>query len=77
LKLNTRQLNRDHVKSTTFFLPSRIRIKWMLFPEIYLKVVPIVKSEGQTYIGGKGEAIEYAAKMRQLLDDTDWKQATH
>ena len=49
-----------------FFCHQELELNRRLCPEIYLEVVPIVRSKGQIRIGGEGETIEYAVKMRQL-----------
>ena len=49
-----------------FFCRQEIELNRRLCPEIYLEVVPIVSSRGQIQLGGEGEAIEYAVKMKQL-----------
>ena len=49
-----------------FFCHQEIELNRRLSPDVYLEVVPVVKSEGQIRIDDKGETIEYAVKMRQL-----------
>ena len=49
-----------------FFCHQELELNRRLCPDIYLEVVPVVRSEGQIRIGGKGKTIEYAVKMRQL-----------
>jgi len=49
-----------------FFCQQEIELNRRLCPEIYLEVVPIVSSRGQIRLGGEGDAIEYAVKMKQL-----------
>ena len=49
-----------------FFCQQELVLNRRLCPDVYLEVVPIVESGGQINIGGKGEVIEYAVKMRQL-----------
>ncbi len=49
-----------------FFCHQELELNRRLCPDVYLEVVPIVRSEGQIRIGGQGETIEYAVKMRQL-----------
>jgi aminoglycoside phosphotransferase family enzyme len=49
-----------------FFCQQEVELNRRLCPEIYLEVVPIVSSQGQIRLGGEGETIEYAVKMRQL-----------
>lgn len=43
-----------------------LRLNRRLVPELYLDVVPIVRLDVGTIIGGKGSAIEYALRMRQF-----------
>ena len=49
-----------------FFCQQELELNRRLCPDVYLEVVPIVRSEGQIRIGGQGKAVEYAVKMRQL-----------
>ncbi len=52
-----------------FFCRQEIELNRRLCPDVYLEVVPIVSRGGRIYLGGKGEAIEYAVKMKQLPAD--------
>lgn len=49
-----------------FFCHQELELNKRLCPEVYLEVMPIIEDKGQFYIGGKGKAIEYAVRMRQL-----------
>ena len=49
-----------------FFCQQEIELNRRLCPEIYLEIVPIVSIRGQIQLGGEGEIIEYAVKMKQL-----------
>jgi aminoglycoside phosphotransferase family enzyme/predicted kinase len=49
-----------------FFCQKEVELNRRLCPEAYLGVVPITRDSGAIVIGGKGEAIEYAVKMRRL-----------
>lgn len=49
-----------------FFCQKEIELNRRLCPETYLGVVPITQDRGAIRIGGRGEAIEYAVKMRRL-----------
>jgi len=49
-----------------FFCHQELELNRRLCPDVYLEVVPVVRSEGQIRIGGKGKTIEYAVKMKQL-----------
>ena len=52
-----------------FFCQQEIELNRRLCPEIYLEVVPIASSRGQIRLGGEGEIIEYAVKMKQLPEE--------
>ena len=49
-----------------FYCQREIELNRRLCPDIYLSVVPITRHNGHILIEGKGEAIEYAVKMRHL-----------
>ncbi len=49
-----------------FFCYQEMELNRRLCPDIYLGVVPIVQQQDRFLLGGEGEAIEYAVKMRQL-----------
>ncbi len=66
-------LNFLKLEDREHFCEEEIRLNRRLAPQIYLEAVPITGSIEQPRIGGEGEAIEYAVKMRrfdqeQLLD---------
>jgi aminoglycoside phosphotransferase family enzyme len=48
------------------FCEEEIRLNGRLAPQIYLGVVAITGSEGGLRVGGEGEALEYAVKMRRF-----------
>ncbi len=52
-----------------FFCRQEIELNRRLCPDAYLEVVPIVSQGGQIHLGGDGEIIEYAVKMKQLPAD--------
>ena len=52
-----------------FFCQQEIELNKRLCPEVYLEVVPIVSSRGQIRLGGEGDTIEYAVKMKQLPEE--------
>jgi aminoglycoside phosphotransferase family enzyme len=52
-----------------FFCRQEIELNRRLCPEAYLEVVPVVRHNDQIRLGGEGEAIEYAVKMKQLPAD--------
>jgi aminoglycoside phosphotransferase family enzyme/predicted kinase len=49
-----------------FYCQKEVELNRRLCPEAYLGVVPITQDGGAFLIGGRGEAIEYAVKMRRL-----------
>jgi aminoglycoside phosphotransferase family enzyme len=49
-----------------FFCQKEVELNRRLCPETYLGVVPITRQKEAFVIGGRGEAIEYAVKMRRL-----------
>ena len=49
-----------------FFCHREVELNRRLCPDVYLNVVPITQEKGNIVIGGQGEAIEYAVKMRRL-----------
>ncbi len=49
-----------------FYCDEELRLNRRLCSEVYLDVVPIVRTREGLRIGGKGEIVEYAVKMKQL-----------
>lgn len=49
-----------------FYCEREVELNRRLSPAIYLGVITVTESEGQFAIEGKGRAVEYAVKMRQL-----------
>jgi aminoglycoside phosphotransferase family enzyme len=52
-----------------FFCHQELELNRRLCLDEYLEVVPIVRRDGQIKLGGEGEVIEYAVKMKQLPAD--------
>jgi aminoglycoside phosphotransferase family enzyme len=52
-----------------FFCRQEIELNRRLCPEAYLEVLPIINRQGHIYLGGEGEPIDYAVKMKQLPAD--------
>ena len=52
-----------------YYCKKEVELNRRLCADTYLGVVPIIKDNGQYIIGGKGEAKEYAVKMRRLPQD--------
>lgn len=48
-----------------------IRLNRRLAPELYVGVVPITRRNGQAFVGGAGEAIEYAVCLKQFAADQE------
>ena len=48
-----------------------LRLNRRLAPELYLRVVPISRSNGQAAVGGDGEPIEYAVCLKQFAADQE------
>ena len=48
------------------FCHQEVVLNRRLCPDVYLDVVPIIEEKGDISVEGRGEAIEYAVKMRQL-----------
>ncbi|MEO0946724.1 MAG: AAA family ATPase [Cyanobacteria bacterium J06641_5] len=48
------------------FCYEELRLNREVAPELYLDVVPIVLEKGSLTLGGTGEAVEYAVKMRRF-----------
>ena len=49
-----------------FLCEEEVRLNRRFAPDLYLGVVPIVRESGQLRIGGRGEPLEFAVKMRQF-----------
>jgi len=49
-----------------FYCQREVELNRRLCPDAYLGVVPITRDKGDISIGGWGEVIEYAVKMRRL-----------
>jgi len=49
-----------------FYCQREVELNRRLCPEVYLGVTPITRGRGGIRIGGEGEVIEYAVKMRRL-----------
>jgi aminoglycoside phosphotransferase family enzyme len=49
-----------------FFCEKELQLNRRLCPEMYLEVVPINAQKGKITIGGLGETVEYALKMKRM-----------
>ena len=52
-----------------FFCGEEVRLNRRLAPDVYLDVVPLVERGGGLRVGGPGEPVEFAVKMRRLRAD--------
>ena len=64
--VNLGYLDYTTLEKRRFFCHQEIELNRRLCPDIYLEVVPITISQGQICLGGEGEIIEHAVKMKQL-----------
>ena len=51
------------------FCEEELRLNRRLCPGTYLDVLPVVISGGKTRLGGEGEVVDYAVKMRRLPEE--------
>jgi len=71
-------LNYSTLQKRKYFCQEELRLNRRTAPEIYLEVLPITydrlglgSTEAERYqLGGRGEAVEYALKMRQFPQET-------
>lgn len=62
-------LNFTTLEKRKFYCEEEVRLNKRLCGDMYAGVVPITKSGGVIKVGGTGEVVEYAVKMRQLPQD--------
>jgi hypothetical protein len=67
--VNLGYLDYTTLEKRRFFCRQEIELNRRLCPDTYLEVVPIISRQGQISLGGEGEIIEYAVKMKQLPAD--------
>lgn len=48
------------------FCQQEIELNRRLCPEVYIEVVPITSRQGKLQLGGPGDVVEYAVKMKEL-----------
>jgi aminoglycoside phosphotransferase family enzyme/predicted kinase len=51
------------------FCEEEIRLNRRLAPDVYLDVVPITREGSSAHVGGRGEVVEWAVKMRRLPEE--------
>jgi aminoglycoside phosphotransferase family enzyme/predicted kinase len=66
--LNLRFLDYSTIEKRRFMCEEEVRLNRRLCAEAYVGVVPIVRRGGATYVGGDGDVIDYAVKMRRMPD---------
>ena len=52
------------------FCQQEVRLNRRLTHNVYIDVVPIIFKDSRYHLGGAGQAVEYAVKMRQLPEDS-------
>ena len=52
-----------------YYCQREVELNRRLCADTYLGVIPITKEQGRYILGGKGEALEYAVRMRRLPQD--------
>jgi aminoglycoside phosphotransferase family enzyme len=67
--VNLGYLDYTTLEKRHFFCHQELELNRRLCPGAYLAVVPIVEEKGELRIEGRGKAIEYAVKMKQLPHD--------
>ncbi len=67
--VNLGYLDYTTLEKRHFFCRQELKLNRRLCPDAYLAVVPIVEEKGELRIEGRGKAIEYAVKMKQLPQD--------
>lgn len=63
-------LNYSTLEARKHFCEEELRLNQRAAAEIYLEVLPITKTGDRYQLGGTGEVVEYAVKMRQFPQDT-------
>ena len=64
--VNLGYLDYTTLEKRHFYCQKEVELNRRLCPEVYLGVVPITRDKRKILIQGKGEAVEYAVKMRRL-----------
>jgi len=67
--VNLGYLDYTTLEKRQYFCGQEVELNRRLCPSAYLGVVPVTQSGPAITIGGKGETIEYAVKMKQLPRD--------
>ncbi len=67
--VNLGYLDYTTLEQRKFFCEQEVKLNRRLCPHAYMGVVPIVQRQGRIQLGGEGEVVEYAVKMRRLPAD--------
>jgi len=62
-------LDFSSLEARRFYCEEELRLNRRTAPQLYLEMVPVTGSEADPRIGGEGEPIEYAVKMRRFAQD--------
>jgi len=64
--VNLGYLDYTTLEKRQFYCQRELELNQRLCPDVYLNVIPITQERGNIVLGGEGEVIEYAVKMRRL-----------
>jgi len=68
--VNLGYLDYTTLEKRHYFCRRELELNQRLSPEVYLEVVPITQDGDDFALSGKGEAVEYAVKMRRLPQES-------
>ncbi len=63
-------LNFTSLERRKYFCEQEVALNRRLSPKVYLGVVRITGEKGRLTLGGEGEPVEYAVKMRQISEES-------
>ncbi|TET26461.1 MAG: hypothetical protein E3J67_01460 [Dehalococcoidia bacterium] len=64
--VNLGYLDYTTLEKRRFYCQREVELNCRLSPDVYLGVVPVIRNKGGISMGGQGEIIEYAVRMRRL-----------
>jgi aminoglycoside phosphotransferase family enzyme len=67
--VNLGYLDYTTLEKRHFFCEQEVKLNRRLCPSVYLAVAPVIEEKSGLRIEGRGKAIEYAVKMKQLPQD--------
>ena len=62
-------LDYSHLDVRLYFCQEEIRLNAVICPDVYLDVVPVTERDGRLTMGGEGEPVEWAVRMRRLREE--------